>query len=152
MKTYPTYRVRKRLVRLNSRFMKRISGFASGRAKNGARYIENSSAKVDIELNDDELDCFGGIKIIHTPGHTPGHICIFHEDSKTLIAGDALNMVDGKLTGTNTSILTNEEGKRALKSLEKLTNFDIETIICYHGGLYNNNAKKAIENLLETFE
>ncbi len=140
----------KRLVRLNSRFMERISGLPEEDQKRVLDIFENSTAKIDIELNDDELECFGGIKIIHTPGHTPGHICIYHEDSKTLIAGDALNIVDGKLTGPNTSILTNEEAQRALKSLKKLTNLDIETIICYHGGIYSNDANNALEELLET--
>lgn len=50
------------------------------------------------------------------------------------------------------NILTNEEAQRALKSLKKLTNFDIENIICYHGSFYNNDANNAIEKLLETFE
>jgi len=50
------------------------------------------------------------------------------------------------------NILTNEETQRDLKSLKKLTNFDIENIICYHEGLYNNNTNNAIEKILETFE
>jgi len=142
----------KRLVRLNSGFMERISSLPHKQQKKVLDIFENSSAKVDIELTDDELECFGGIRIIQTPGHTPGHICIFHENSRTLIAGDALNIVDGKITGTNTNILTIEDTQTAVKSLEKLTNLDIENIICYHGGLYNNNANKSIEELLETFE
>jgi len=27
---------------------------------------------------------------LHTPGHTPGHVSLWHEDSRTLIAGDAV--------------------------------------------------------------
>ncbi len=29
-------------------------------------------------------------KVIFTPGHTPGEICLYHEESKQLIAGDVL--------------------------------------------------------------
>jgi|TARA_Y100000994_G_C15703083_1_gene446075 hydroxyacylglutathione hydrolase len=29
-------------------------------------------------------------KIIFTPGHSPGHICLFNEQQKTIIAGDVL--------------------------------------------------------------
>ena len=33
-------------------------------------------SKVDKVLEDGtELPCCGGIIVIHTPGHTPGHIC-----------------------------------------------------------------------------
>jgi glyoxylase-like metal-dependent hydrolase (beta-lactamase superfamily II) len=31
---------------------------------------------------------------IHTPGHTPGHVCLFHPEDRVLLAGDALATVD----------------------------------------------------------
>jgi glyoxylase-like metal-dependent hydrolase (beta-lactamase superfamily II) len=30
------------------------------------------------------------LKAIHVPGHSPGSICLFHNESKTLLAGDVL--------------------------------------------------------------
>jgi glyoxylase-like metal-dependent hydrolase (beta-lactamase superfamily II) len=30
-----------------------------------------------------------GWRILHTPGHTPGHVSLFREDDRTLLAGDA---------------------------------------------------------------
>ncbi len=30
------------------------------------------------------------LRVLHTPGHTPGLCCLYEEDSKTLIAGDLL--------------------------------------------------------------
>ena len=36
------------------------------------------------------LDLAGGTRVIPTPGHTPGHISLYLEESKILIAGDAL--------------------------------------------------------------
>jgi glyoxylase-like metal-dependent hydrolase (beta-lactamase superfamily II) len=32
----------------------------------------------------------GGLRVIHTPGHTPGHIVLHYEPGNTLLAGDAL--------------------------------------------------------------
>jgi glyoxylase-like metal-dependent hydrolase (beta-lactamase superfamily II) len=32
----------------------------------------------------------GGLRVIHTPGHSPGHIALLHEPSRTLLVGDAL--------------------------------------------------------------
>jgi glyoxylase-like metal-dependent hydrolase (beta-lactamase superfamily II) len=29
-------------------------------------------------------------KVLYTPGHSPGHVCFYHRDSNTLIAGDTL--------------------------------------------------------------
>lgn len=137
----------KRLIRLNSGFMERISGLSTEDQERVLDIFENNPAEVDIELTDDKFDCFGGIQVIHTPGHTPGHICLYHETSKTLIAGDAMNIMDGKLTGTNTSILTEDEAHDAVRSLEKLDGYDIENVVCYHGGLFNDDANQAIRDL-----
>ena len=38
---------------------------------------------------DGHLPKLDGWRIIHTPGHTPGHISLFREGDRTLIAGDA---------------------------------------------------------------
>ena len=77
-----------------------------------------------------------------TPGHTPGHICLFLEKYKTLIAGDALNVVDGRLTGPNPQHAFDYD--QAVSSLKKLVGFDIQKIICYHGGLYNKEPNSSI--------
>lgn len=50
---------------------------------------------IDLGLSVRQLDESGGIpelpgwKIIFTPGHSPGHISLFREGDRTLIAGDA---------------------------------------------------------------
>jgi glyoxylase-like metal-dependent hydrolase (beta-lactamase superfamily II) len=36
-----------------------------------------------------ELSQMPGWKIIHTPGHTPGHVSFFREEDRTLLVGDA---------------------------------------------------------------
>ena len=47
--------------------------------------------EVDEEIADDQLlDIAGGLRVIHTPGHTMGHISLLHERSGVLIIGDAL--------------------------------------------------------------
>lgn len=141
----------KRLVRLNSNFMDRISNLSEEQREKVLDMFENNPVKIDNVLTGgEEFGCFGGIKVIHTPGHTPGHICIYHEKSKTLIAGDAMNLIDGKLVGPNLEILTEDEAKTAIKSLEKLMNLDIENVICYHGGLLKEDANQAIKDFMET--
>ena len=44
------------------------------------------NSKVDIELNDG--DTISGFKVIHTPGHTSGGICLW--DGTNLISGDTV--------------------------------------------------------------
>lgn len=105
--------------------------------------------KVDRTLSDGgELPCCGGITVIHTPGHTPGHICLYHKETKTLISGDALMVEDGQLVPAYH--FTNLDPDLAARSLKKLTRYDIEAVVCYHGGLYTDDANRSITELVAT--
>jgi glyoxylase-like metal-dependent hydrolase (beta-lactamase superfamily II) len=41
-----------------------------------------------------EVPGMPGWRWIHTPGHTPGHVCLFRPEDRVLLAGDALATVD----------------------------------------------------------
>ena len=137
----------KKFIRLE-RIMSRIMDLPKDEQKKVLDMYKNSYVNVDITLTDSEelIEC-GGIIAIHTPGHTPGHICIYHKKSKTLIAGDVLNIVNGQLIVPNTSTMNQEESKRSINSLKELEKYDIENIVCYHGGLYNDNPNQKIKEL-----
>lgn len=46
---------------------------------------------VSEELSDGSvLDIAGGVRVLHTPGHSPGHISLLHEPTRVLITGDAI--------------------------------------------------------------
>ncbi|WKB35808.1 MBL fold metallo-hydrolase [Terrilactibacillus sp. S3-3] len=65
-------------------------------------FSASTPSVVSHPLKDEErLPFAGGLTVIHTPGHTPGHISLYHEPSQTLIAGDALVVQDGQLLGPN---------------------------------------------------
>jgi glyoxylase-like metal-dependent hydrolase (beta-lactamase superfamily II) len=48
--------------------------------------------KIDIDLNTLEELHFGNttLKIIHTPGHTPGHVSLYNEEMGVVLTGDTL--------------------------------------------------------------
>ena len=51
---------------------------------------------VDEELTDGQvLPVAGGLRVVHTPGHSPGHAAYLHEDSGVLVTGDAIFNVRG---------------------------------------------------------
>lgn len=51
---------------------------------------------VATELADgDVLDVAGGLEVIHTPGHSPGHMALLHQPTGTLITGDSIFNVRG---------------------------------------------------------
>ncbi|QLG40754.1 MBL fold metallo-hydrolase [Paenibacillus sp. E222] len=103
---------------------------------------------VNITLIDgQELPFCGGIRVIHTPGHTPGHISLYLKESKTLIAGDSIYSADGMLGGIHAP--TTPDMNAAKLSLKKYADFDITSVICYHGGLSNVNVKDQIAALIQ---
>lgn len=109
--------------------------------------MKNQKLKVDRTISDGEvLPYCGGIHIIHTPGHTPGHVCLFHITSKTMIAGDALFVENGKLVPAPSFI--NADARMAIESLRKLASFDITSIIAYHGGLYRDHPNQRLVQIL----
>lgn len=46
-----------------------------------------------------EGDHVAGVRVVATPGHTPGHLALLDEDEGTLFTGDAIGSVDGRLDG-----------------------------------------------------
>ena len=36
------------------------------------------------------LPVAGGLRVVHTPGHSPGHVSFLHEPTRTLVTGDAI--------------------------------------------------------------
>jgi glyoxylase-like metal-dependent hydrolase (beta-lactamase superfamily II) len=104
--------------------------------------------KVDRMLGDGEnLPFCGGIQIIHTPGHTPGHICLYHKPSKTLIAGDALFVEGGNLGPAPPFI--NADPPTAMASIKRLSSYDISNVIAYHGGLFQNNPNRRLGEIVQ---
>ncbi|MEM1540721.1 MAG: MBL fold metallo-hydrolase [Candidatus Bathyarchaeia archaeon] len=92
----------------------------------------------EIELGDLNL------KILHTPGHTPGSICLYEEKTKSLFSGDTV-FSDGSFGRTD---LTGGSLKEMVRSLEKLSRIDVEVLYPGHG-IPRKNARKIILNALK---
>lgn len=90
--------------------------------------------KVDRQLQDGEvLDLAGGVEVVFTPGHTPGHISLYLKRDRVLIAGDAVRAYQGRLLPLVEALTPDMPG--AIRSVAKLAELDIQTLIAYHGGL-----------------
>jgi glyoxylase-like metal-dependent hydrolase (beta-lactamase superfamily II) len=64
-----------------------VQAYVSGGGGGG---LASPPAKVDIELSDgDMIDVPGRrLRVIWTPGHSPGHVCLYLEDAGQLFTGD----------------------------------------------------------------
>lgn len=109
-------------------------------------FLNPPTAKVTKIVSDGEvLPMFGGVEVIFTPGHTPGHISLYHRASKTLIAGDATVSENGKIAGPNQQATPDMQA--ALESQKKFTKYDIAKVICYHGGVCDDHVNEQFQTL-----
>jgi glyoxylase-like metal-dependent hydrolase (beta-lactamase superfamily II) len=91
--------------------------------------INIEPVSIDEQLNDhDLLPLLGGIRIIHTPGHTRGHISLLAENEEVLIAGDLLS----NTTGLGLSIIY-ENMAEGISSVLKVTDLDFDKMVFGHG-------------------
>ncbi|MDQ1914222.1 MBL fold metallo-hydrolase [Paenibacillus sp. GD4] len=105
--------------------------------------------KVTGTFRDGEiLPIAGGLRVIYTPGHTPDHTSFYHESSRTLISGDALTAQDHVLLPFNPNFTSDKE--EALRSIEKLLELKIETVIAYHGGVCIGNIRERLLEIVGT--
>ncbi len=98
----------------------------------GRKYCHEG--RVDFTyLSEGDVLNYGGyeLQVIETPGHTPGHICLYDADKKILFCGD-------HILGTITPNICIELGvdnplKDYLDSLKKVERLDVELLLTAHG-------------------
>lgn len=113
--------------------------------KDEMHYYPYDNAK---EVRDgDVLDTgYVKLKVIHTPGHTPGSISLFDEQSGILISGDPIQMNSAVfMFGEKRNIPLNVESLRKLAKIE-----GIKTILPSHGTMPLNPS--IIQKLIESYE
>jgi glyoxylase-like metal-dependent hydrolase (beta-lactamase superfamily II) len=104
-------------------------------------------AKVDLSLcGGEELSVLGGCQIVHTPGHTPGHICLYVPARSLLIAGDLLRYEQGHIEGPIPEFTVNPEA--AAESLRMVAGLTIEAMYGYHGTFLAGGAGRLVNSLL----
>ncbi len=82
------------------------------------------------DLRDGQVIDLGdtGFTVIHTPGHTPGGICLYEPSSGSLISGDTLFE-----TGIGRTDFPGGSFARLRESLVRLSNIDIRGLYPGHG-------------------
>ncbi len=113
-----------------------IGGALALQATTGARIAAHPLTRDRIDIPVDDLledgDIFGtdaGFwKVVHTPGHASGHICLQNPSIATIVAGDMV-------AGTGTVLLDPPEGNLGLyfASLEKLQSLHPKVLLPAHG-------------------
>ena len=89
-------------------------------------------APVDLRLVGGEtLAVLGGCRIIHTPGHTPGHLSLYLPELSLLIAGDLLRYENGLVTRAPEHFTADHEAYEV--SLQAIAKLEFDRMLPYHG-------------------
>ena len=73
----------------------------------------------------------GGLRVLATPGHTPGHLCLLDEDAGILFTGDAIGSQNGAFTLGPAPFVTDQP--QALQTLSRLAELEAERMLFGHG-------------------
>jgi glyoxylase-like metal-dependent hydrolase (beta-lactamase superfamily II) len=78
----------------------------------------------------DVLPILGGLEVVHTPGHTPGSVCLYGRRDRVLFVGDTLQRRFG--TVSFASSLYSDDIATARRSVQRLASLDVSTVVFSH--------------------
>jgi glyoxylase-like metal-dependent hydrolase (beta-lactamase superfamily II) len=99
-------------------------------------------------VDGDLLPILGGLQVVHTPGHTPGSVCLYAPRHKLLFVGDALQVIRGEVTFA--SQVFSEDIAQARSSVARMAELDVETIAFSHYRPVTDGANKILAALAES--
>lgn len=85
----------------------------------------------DFFLQPGELEIKGrSLQVIHTPGHSPGSICLYWPEHQALLTGDLIFK-----EGVGRTDLPGGDGRSLKESIKKLVDLEIEWVLPGHGDI-----------------
>ncbi|MGH8970181.1 MAG: MBL fold metallo-hydrolase [Actinomycetes bacterium] len=106
---------------------------------------------VDEELRDGQLlDVAGGLRVLHTPGHSPGHVALLHEPSGVLVTGDSIWNMLGRMTWSLPALCTDVAMTK--QTAHVLGELDYRVAAFTHGPEIREGAREAVRGFLRAKE
>lgn len=97
-------------------------------------------------------DAVAGMEAVILPGHSPAPMSLYLPDRRTLIAADAVDGADRRglpagylLPGPG---LYNEDHDAAAESLQRLLEYDVDSVLVFHGSHVLGDAGEKLDRLL----
>ena len=97
----------------------------------------------------DIVPALGGLHVVHTPGHTPGSVCLYAPRLRLLFTGDALQLVRGRLARPHH--VFSDDLAEARRSVARLAELDVDTICFAHYPPLRGGASAALRELAEVW-
>jgi glyoxylase-like metal-dependent hydrolase (beta-lactamase superfamily II) len=108
---------------------------------------EAAPVAVKYPWQDDTALVGTGLRAIHTPGHTAGHLAYIHPASGTLFVGDAAANILGRLTKPIAN--HDEDFEAMIASLRKMAEVEFDTACFGHGRPMVHGARRRLTELAE---
>jgi glyoxylase-like metal-dependent hydrolase (beta-lactamase superfamily II) len=93
----------------------------------------------------DLLPLLGGLRVVHTPGHTPGSVCLYGARDRVLFVGDTLQRRFGRVSFASRFYSDNHAAAR--RSVKRLADLDVETIVFSHFPALHEGAADVLAEL-----
>lgn len=121
------------------------------REKTGAKFLAYKSFK-NPEVGADsfikEGESIGDFEVLHTPGHSPGAICLYSEEKKVLMSGDTI-FGSGSVGRTD---LERGNASKLQESVKQLDKLDVEVLLPGHGKPALEKGNKIIATACSNFK
>lgn len=102
---------------------------------------------VDDTFGDgDLLPMAGGVRVLHTPGHSPGHCAFLHEPSGVLITGDSIMNWRGRPRWPFVTSCT--DYAMCQDTADRLGESEYEVAAFTHGPEIRQDARQAVREFL----
>jgi glyoxylase-like metal-dependent hydrolase (beta-lactamase superfamily II) len=127
--------------------LRRLMNWAVARMPGAGAGIEGAKGLEDGQV----LDILGGLRVIHTPGHTPGSLSLYHEAQRVLFCGDLLTQGHpltrrgGLRYGPDMFSVDPEE---MVRSVRRLSELPVDVLCVGHGEPIVGQASASIRALL----
>jgi glyoxylase-like metal-dependent hydrolase (beta-lactamase superfamily II) len=119
----------------------RLSGRLMNRMRGGFGKVDVGETFQDGEL----LPIGGGLRVVHTAGHSPGHVSLLHEPTGVLITGDAIFNVRG-LRYSPATFCTDIRLSR--ETAHRLGELEYDVAAFTHGAHISDGAREAVRAFL----
>jgi glyoxylase-like metal-dependent hydrolase (beta-lactamase superfamily II) len=117
------------------------------RPSRGGIFAAMTPEPPDVVLIDDGqvLPILGGLEVVHTPGHTPGSVCLYGARDRVLFVGDTLQRRWGRVSYA--SRLYSDDPAAAREAVKRLAALDVETIVFSHYPALRQDAAATLARL-----
>ena len=105
--------------------------FIKNHAPHYGESIGVGSFEPGVLLQDGDLDVGDyHFEVIHTPGHSPGSVCLYWPDRKVLFTGDVVFN-----QGVGRTDLPGGNGEQLKESIRNISRLDVEILLPGHGDI-----------------